>query len=209
MVVPVPGARGSRGDSTRRGRLFVVSGPSGVGKSTVLARLRRALPQLWFSVSVTTRSPRRGETDGVQYRFVSTAEFDRMVAAGELLEHASYAGYDYGTPRAPVAQRLARGVDVLLEIEVQGARQVRAAAGVGQQAVLVFLAPPSRDELRRRLTARGTEDDPAILARLAAAERELAAEAEFDITVVNTDVDAAVAELVRLITADHPERIET
>jgi guanylate kinase len=181
--------------------LYVVSGPSGVGKSTVLAGLRRALPRLWYSVSVTTRPPRDGEVDGADYHFVDAAEFARMASAGLLLEHASYAGHGYGTPRRPVEEHLAAGTDVLLEIEVQGARQVRRAPGPGAEAVLVFLAPPSRDELVRRLTGRRTEDDPAVRARLQAADRELSAEREFDYTVVNTEVPDTVAALVRLMVA--------
>ncbi|OJV25878.1 MAG: guanylate kinase [Actinobacteria bacterium 69-20] len=185
----------------RRGRLYVVCGPSGVGKSTVLAALRRARPDLWFSVSVTTRPPRPGERNGVEYHFVDQRTYDRMVKGGELLEHATYAGHGYGTPREPVAERLAAGTDVLLEIELQGARQVRQAPGLGAEAVLVFLAPPSRAELVRRLTGRGTEDDPALTARLAAADAELAAEGEFDCTVVNTTVADAVDALVALMAA--------
>jgi len=124
----------------------VLSGPSGVGKSSVIAYLREHAPQVWQSVSVTTRAPRPGEIEGVQYHFVDDAEFDRMVDAGELLEHATYAGNRYGTPRRPVDERLAQGVPALLEIELQGARQVREAM---PEALLVFLAPPSWDELVR------------------------------------------------------------
>ncbi len=182
-----------------RGRLFVLSGPSGVGKSTVLARLRRDVPQLWYSVSATTRRPRPGETHGVNYFFVSQDEFNGLVADGQMLEHAYFAGNHYGTPRGPVEQHLLAGEDVLLEIDVQGARQVRSAPGLGPAAVLVFLAPPSFDELARRLIGRGTEDEATRAARLAAARDELAAQPEFDHTLVNTSVSEATAGLVSLL----------
>jgi len=178
------------------GRLNVLSGPSGVGKGSVLAAVRRRHPQVWLSVSVTTRHPRPGEIDGVQYRFVSPAQFERMVSGGELLEHAEYAGNRYGTPRAPVFERLTAGVPALLEIELQGARQIRAAL---PSARLVFLAPPSWDELVRRLTGRHTEDDEVVRRRLATARVELAAESEFDEVVVNDTVDSAADRLVALM----------
>lgn len=177
----------------------MLSGPSGVGKSTVLARLRRDVPQLWYSVSATTRVPRPGERHGVNYFFVSQDEFDRLVADGQMLEHAYFAGNHYGTPQGPVAEHLAAGRDVLLEIDVQGARQVRASEGLGKEAVLVFLAPPSFEELARRLIGRGTETEAATAARLDAARAELAAEAEFDHTLVNTSVEDATAGLVSLL----------
>ena len=175
------------------GRLTVLSGPSGVGKGTVLAAVRRRHPHVWVSVSVTTRSRRPREVEGVHYHYVDPAEFDRMVAAGELLEHASYAGHSYGTPRAPVLEQLARGVPALLEIELQGARQVRAAL---PDARLVFLKPPSWEELVRRLTGRGTEDPERVRRRLARAEEEMAAESEFDDVIVNDDVQRAADRLV-------------
>jgi guanylate kinase len=137
----------------------------------------------------------------VHYHFVDCATFDRMASDGDFLEYATYAGNGYGTPRAAVAERLAAGIDVLLEIEVQGARQVRLAPDLGPDAVLIFLAPPSREELVRRLSGRGTEDPAAVAARLAAAEQELAAEQEFDHVVVNRDVADTVAHLVALTTA--------
>lgn len=192
------------GPERRRGRLFVLSGPSGVGKSTVLARIRTLLPELWYSVSATTRRQRPGEVDGVNYHFVTDEQFAELVEKGRLLEHARFAGHHYGTPRDPVEERLAAGDDVLLEIEVQGARQVRETHGLGAEAVLIFLAPPSFDELTRRLIGRGTEDAATREARLAAARAELTAEREFDHTVVNTDVQSAAAGLVQLMAESRP-----
>jgi guanylate kinase len=177
-------------------RLTVLSGPSGVGKGTVVAAVRRLFPHVWVSVSCTTRFPRPGEREGREYHFVTRTEFARMVEAGELLEHAEYAGNLYGTPRAPVQQHLADGDVALLEIELQGARQVRAAM---PDAFLVFLAPPSWAELERRLSGRGTEASEHITARLAQARIELAAEQEFDAVVVNDDVGRAAAQLVDLM----------
>ncbi|BCJ30563.1 guanylate kinase [Actinocatenispora sera] len=176
--------------------LTVLSGPSGVGKGSVYARVRQRYPDVWLSVSVTTRTPRPGEVDGRHYHFVDRAEFDRMVAAGQLLEWAEYAGHCYGTPRGPVEQRLAAGLPALLEIDLQGARQVRAAM---PGARLVFLAPPSWDELVRRLVGRGTEDEQTIQRRLRLAREELAAEPEFDVTIVNHSIDQAADELVALL----------
>ncbi|WP_052850833.1 guanylate kinase [Streptomyces avicenniae] len=181
---------------TDRPRLTVLSGPSGVGKSTVVAHLRKAHPELWLSVSATTRRPRPGERHGVQYFFVDDGEFDKLVANGELLEWAEFAGNRYGTPRRAVLERLERGEPVLLEIDLQGARQVRASMA---DARLVFLAPPSWDELVRRLTGRGTEPPDVIERRLTVARTELAAEPEFDVTLVNTSVEAVAAELLALI----------
>ncbi|WP_250279626.1 guanylate kinase [Frankia sp. Cppng1_Ct_nod] len=179
-------------------RLTVLSGPSGVGKGTVVAEVRRRHPQVWVSVSCTTRAPRPGETDGVEYHFVDAEEFAQMVKTGELLEHAMFAGHAYGTPRAPLGERLAAGVPCLLEIELQGARQVRA---VMPDARFVFLAPPSWEELVRRLTGRGTEPTEVIIRRLDRARIELAAETEFDAVVVNDDVTAAAERLVSLVAA--------
>ena len=174
----------------------MLSGPSGVGKSTVLRRIRQAYPQIWSSVSVTTRKPRPGEMHGREYYFVDEKEFDRLIEAGELLEWAAYVGHRHGTPRAPVERKLAAGVPVLLEIDVAGARQVRAA---DPDAQLVFLAPPSWDELVRRLNGRGTEAPEVIGKRLDEARRELAAQPEFDFTLVNTSVQDVCDELVALM----------
>ena len=181
-----------------RGRLTVLSGPSGVGKGSVVKVLRVRHPDVWLSVSVTTRAPRPGEREGVEYFFVDQAEFDRMVAAGELLEHDAHLGASYGTPRRPVEEQLSAGTPVLLEIDLHGARQVRAAM---PDAQLVFLAPPSFDELSRRLVGRGTEGDAAVRDRLDRARLELAAEDEFDVVVVNDDLEAAADRLVALMVA--------
>lgn len=176
-------------------RLYVVSGPSGVGKSTVVARVLEQRPDIWLSVSATTRAPRPGELDGREYFFLSPEQFALQAESGQLLEWAHFAGNSYGTPRAPVAEHLLTG-PVLLEIELQGARQIRASM---PDAVLVFLAPPSRDELRRRLIGRGTESDESVKARLARADEELAAMPEFDEVIRNVEVDQAAAELSALI----------
>ncbi|MCD0481188.1 guanylate kinase [Streptacidiphilus sp. ASG 303] len=181
---------------SERPRLTVLSGPSGVGKSTVVAHMRKAHPEVWLSVSATTRRPRPGERHGVQYWFTGEDEFGKLVANGELLEWAVFAGNRYGTPRGPVLERLERGEPVLLEIDLQGARQVRESM---PDAQLVFLAPPSWDELVRRLTGRGTEPQEVIEERLAAARVELAAESEFDVTLVNTSVEQVAAELLALM----------
>ena len=180
-----------------RSRLVVLAGPTAVGKGTVAASVRAHHPEVWISVSATTRPARPGEVDGVHYWFVDDAEFDRMVAAGELLEWAVvHRAARYGTPRRPVEEALAAGRPALLEIDLQGARQVRESM---PDALFVFLKPPSWDELVRRLTGRGTETVADQARRLETARGELAAEAEFDVTIVNHEVHAAAEELVALM----------
>ena len=179
-------------------RLTVLSGPSGVGKGTVVAEVRRLFPHVWVSISCTTRKPRPGEADGVQYHFLTDAEFDELIANDRLLEYATFAGHRYGTPRKPVDQHLAAGRPTLLEIELQGARQVRQRM---PEAQFVFLAPPSETELRHRLVGRGTESGDVIETRLNRARYELEAHHEFDVVVVNDDVQRAAAEVVSLLSA--------
>jgi len=180
----------------RDSRLVVLSGPSGVGKGTVVAKVRELYPYVWVSVSYTTRPPRAGETDGVEYHFVDRATFAELVEAGEMLEWDEHFGNFYGTPGAPVQEHLAAGVPTLLEIDLHGARQVRTAM---PHACLVFLRPPSWDELARRLGGRGSESPDFVADRLARARMELAAEDEFDTVIVNDDVERAAAELVGLL----------
>lgn len=183
-----------------RSRLVVLAGPTAVGKGTVAACVRREHPEIWISVSVTTRRARPGEVDGEHYHFVDEAEFDRLIAADGLLEWAVVHGRArYGTPRAAVEEQLAAGRPALLEIDLQGARQVRERM---PKALMCFLAPPSWDELTRRLVGRGTESPDERERRLETARVELAAEAEFDVTIVNRDVETACAELVDLFGTD-------
>jgi guanylate kinase len=191
--------RGRPEGASTPARLTVLAGPTAVGKGTIAAYLREHHPEVWISVSVTTRQPRPGEVDGVHYWFISDEQFDAMIADGALLEWAALHGtHRSGTPREPVERALAERRPALLEIDLQGARQVRARM---QDALLVFLKPPSWEELVRRLVGRGTEDESERARRLATARVELAAEAEFDVTVVNTEVPAAAEELVALMKA--------
>ena len=181
-------------NSRRSGKLLVVSGPSGVGKSTLTNRLRGD-ERFWISVSATTRSMRTGEVDGVDYHFVSDAIFDEMIKKEEFLEWASFAGAKYGTPRKAVETALQSGKNVILEIELNGARQVRKNS---KDAVLIFIEPPSWEELTARLVKRGTESVDSTQARLDRAKEELSAASEFDYVVVNHQVDESVAQLVSL-----------
>lgn len=183
--------------SQHSARVVVLSGPSGVGKSSVVGYLREHHPDVWFSVSVTTRVPRPGEIEGVDYHFIDQQTFDRMRDSGELLEWAVFAGNSYGTPAAPVRERVARGESVICEIDLQGARQLRTRE---PRALLVFLAPPSWEVLVERLTGRGTEAPQVVAERLSAAQHELAAEGEFDVVVVNDSVAHAAEEIMGLIT---------
>lgn len=177
----------------RQGNLFVISGPSGAGKGTLVARLVQEVPDAWVSISVTTRSPRPGEVDGSSYQFVSDAEFRQLADSDGLLEWATYSGNCYGTPRASVEEHIAQGDQVILEIDVQGGFQVRSKF---PSAHLVFIEPPSLDELEVRLRGRGTESDEAIETRMETARVELSRKMEYDIRLVNDKLDVAVAELV-------------
>ncbi len=184
------------GSPSTPGRLTVISGPSGVGKGTLVAALLQRHPDLWLSVSATTRAPRPGEIDGATYHFLDRERFESQVQTGGFLEWAEFAGNLYGTPRPPVEQHLAEGQPVLLEIELEGARQVRRSFPAGFQ---VFIKPPSFEELERRIRGRGTEREEAIQRRLCRAHQELEAEAEFDAVLVNGDLDQAIFTLEALL----------
>lgn len=178
----------------RPGKLFVLSGPGGVGKSTITKALA-GHPSFWVSISATTRSPRSGERDGLDYFYISKEEFDKRIAANDFLEWAEFAGNKYGTPASEVRSQLARGLNVILEIEIDGARQVRTST---DSAKLIFIAPPSWEELENRLKTRGTDNEERRNERLKLAQEEMAAQKEFDYVIVNDQLDRVVAELVSL-----------
>ncbi len=195
MTDPAPLA--AEQETVPTSRLTVLAGPTAVGKGTVAADIRKNHTEVWISVSATTRHPRPGEVHGRHYWFVTDEEFDQLIEHGDLLEWAVvHRGARYGTPRKPVLEALKEGRPALLEIDLQGARQVRESM---PDALFVFLAPPSWDELVRRLVGRGTETEEERTRRLETAKEEMAAEAEFDVTVVNTEVHAASEELVALM----------
>ncbi|MEK3787972.1 MULTISPECIES: guanylate kinase [Paenibacillus] len=183
-----------------KGLLIVLSGPSGVGKGTVGNALRKRLPELTYSVSATTRSPRLGEEDGVNYFFKTREEFESMILNGQLLEHAEYVGNCYGTPRAFVEETLNQGKDIFLEIEVQGALQVKESFPEG---IFVFLLPPSLDELKDRIRGRGTENSAVIDHRMSVAVDEMNLIRHYDYAVVNDEIELACKRIESIITAEH------
>ena len=184
----------------RKGKTFILCGPSGVGKGTVVARLLAQDPTLYFSVSATTRPPRPGEVDGVHYHFLTREQFQEWIAADEFLEHAQFVGNCYGTPRRYVDDAMERGRDVLLDIEIQGAEQVHRKR---PEAVRIYIAPPSWAELERRLVGRGTEDMEKVRSRLERGRQEFAAAKDFDYFVINDTVEHAVSELRAIMRAEH------
>ncbi|MDR0906025.1 MAG: guanylate kinase [Oscillospiraceae bacterium] len=180
----------------KKGRLVIISAPSGAGKGTVIREITRLRPEIKYSVSATTRAPRPGEVHGEHYFFVSPEEFDAMVERGEFLEHETYVGNSYGTPRGPIERNIADGIDTILEIEVKGARQVR---GKIPDVISIFLAAPNEEELRRRLIGRGTSEDTELVKRLETAREELAASEEYAFTVVNDDATRAAREIIAIL----------
>ena len=192
----------------RRGKTFIICGPSGVGKGTVVARLLASDPTLYFSVSATTRTPRNGEVDGVHYHFLSREQFQQWIAEDAFLEHAEFVGNYYGTPKKYVDAAMAQGRDVLLDIEIQGAEQVHRQR---PEVVRIYVAPPSWAELERRLFGRGTEDMEKVRSRLERGKQEFAAASSFDYFVINDTVDNAVTEIRAIMLAEHcrpDERVE-
>ena len=183
-----------------KGKTFIICGPSGVGLGTVVSRLMEADPTLYFSVSATTRAPRAGEADGVHYHFLTRERFQEWIDAGDFLEHAQFVGNFYGTPRRYVDEAMDQGRDVLLDIEIQGAEQIHQKR---PEAVRIYIAPPSWEELERRLTGRGTEDGEKIRSRLARGREEFAAARDFDYLVINDTVEHAAAEIRAIMTAEH------
>jgi len=179
-------------------KVFVITGPSGVGKGTLIRTLLERIPELELAVSATTRRPRPGEEDGVDYHFLDDAEFDRRIAAGDFVEHAAYSGRRYGTLRSELERRTGAGAPVVLEIEVQGARQIRETM---PEAVRIFIAPPSEEALRNRLVGRGTDDPDEVEARLRTAREELRAQREFPHVVINDRLEESVAALEELVRA--------
>lgn len=184
----------------RKGKTFIICGPSGVGKGTVVARLLASDPSLYFSVSATTRPPRPGEEDGVHYHFLSMEQFEQWIAEDQFLEHAQFVGNRYGTPRLYVDRAMAQGRDVLLDIEIQGAEQVKRKR---PDVVRIYVAPPSWEELERRLVGRGTEDMEKVRSRLARGREEFAAARDFDYFVINDTVDHAVDEIRAIMLSEH------
>ncbi len=189
--------------SDRRGKLYIISGPSGVGKSTVLHEVFSAKPDLQFSVSVTTRKPRPGETDGVDYHFISDKRYDDLLAHGLLLEHASYSGNRYGTPAQPIWKWLESGKDVILDIESVGMRNVKAKM---PDAVSVFIAPPDWETLEQRLRSRATETEEKVQMRLKAAHREMDASERYDYIIVNDEVARAAGEFLAVMSGERKDR---
>ncbi|MCL1835730.1 MAG: guanylate kinase [Oscillospiraceae bacterium] len=179
-----------------RGRLIVISAPSGAGKGTVIERLLKLRPEIVMSVSATTRAPREGEKDGEAYHFIDTEKFLRMIRGGDFLEYAEYVGDYYGTPKKPVLDAIDAGKDVLLEIEVQGARQV---IDIMPGAMTIFIVPPSMEELERRLRGRGTDSEDKLAARLLQAKTELGHKSEYTNIVVNDDIERAVTEIIEIL----------